>query len=155
MAPYASFCEEQFEQRSASHQFCSPSCREWFNKTHRTMSEMMLLDMLLLDAHHYHHGFAYCVNNVDRMLGGTDCSSCVSAWAFRTILNAIEEHGANFKARDLKAMEEAAATCEQLARRAARWAARLRQGRQRADVLAKTKRAMDSQDNVIPLERSA
>src|SRR5215471_1597970 len=123
------FCEEQFEQRSTNHQFCSVSCRDWFNKTKRPLAEIMMIDWVIMNATGYYEPLQATIRDLEWVLPEDELriGFTLNERALKVVLTSIEEHGANFEARDLQAMEDAALTCDRVARRAQRWAAKLRQ----------------------------
>jgi hypothetical protein len=42
------FCGDPYEQRRSNHEFCSPDCRGRWNKIHRSLSEISLINQVIM-----------------------------------------------------------------------------------------------------------
>jgi hypothetical protein len=150
------FCSGEFMAHNANHEFCSPPCRDKFNKIGRPLSELHLINIAVMDATYGGRGsYPY---------GGEPLARLASTLSYplrednphwpnevSIVVNCIEEFGSRFEPADLKAIADLELACERLARRAQRQAALLKQARLRAEVLMKTQRAVERTSNVIAL----
>jgi hypothetical protein len=151
------FCGGEFMVHNANHEFCSPTCRDKFNKIGRPLSELHLINIAVMDASYggrggYQYG-GEPLAHVVRMLSTVLPEDNPRLWLndIQLTVNCIEEFGSRFEDADLKAIADLELACERLARRAQRQAALLKQARLRAEVLMKTQRAIDRTSNIVAL----
>jgi hypothetical protein len=149
------FCGDPFERSSANHKFCSVACRDRFNGVRKPLNQIPWLDCLIFDGTDWWsgRGFYGVLNDLNHFLSEEQRYSRLDAGSVLNIIfRGIEEFGSQFEPEDLKRLEEAELACERLARRAQRYAALVKQARQRADVLMKVECAEQrSKGNVVNL----